>query len=63
MVEKITRNIIPLGIIGDTYVGKSNLSSVYMNDRYDEEILLTIGCNCLTKDTIIKVNNIEKKLK
>ena len=63
MVEKITRNIIPLGIIGDTYVGKSNLSSVYMNDRYDEEILLTIGCNCLTKDTIIKVNNIEKKIK
>ena len=63
MVEKITHNIIHLGIIGDTLVGKSNLSLVYMNHIYHQEITATIGCNCLTKDTIIKVNNIEKKIK
>ena len=63
MVEKITREVIPLGIIGDTLVGKSNLSSVYIEDRYNEEIVATIGCNSLIKDTIIKVNIIEKKLK
>jgi GTPase SAR1 family protein len=63
MVEKITREVIPLGIIGDSEVGKSDLSSVYIYDRYNEEIVATLGFTCLIKDTIIKVNNIEKKLK
>ena len=63
MVEKITREVILLGIIGDTYVGKSNLSLVYTDHIYNEEIMATIGFNSLIKDTIIKVNNIEKKLK
>ena len=63
MVEKITRNIIPIGIIGDTIVGKSYLSLVYMDERYNGEILATLGFTSLIKDTIIKVNNIEKKIK
>ena len=63
MVEKITREVIPLGIIGDSEVGKSYLSSVYIEARDYGEMLATLGFSCLIKDTIIKVNNIEKKLK
>ncbi len=63
MVEKITPEEIQLGIIGDTIVGKSYLSLVYMDERYNGEILATLGFTSLIKDTIIKVNNIEKKIK
>ncbi len=63
MVEKITPEEIQLGILGDTVVGKSNLLSVYTNHIYNEGITITIGCDFSIKDTIIKVNNIEKKIK
>ena len=63
MVEKITREVIPIGIIGDSEVGKSYLSSVYIEARDYGEMLATLGFSCLIKDTIIKVNNIEKKIK
>ena len=63
MEEKIVREVIQLGTLGDSGVGKSNLSSVYVNNKFEPEIIATIGFNCLIKDTIIKVNNIEKKIK
>jgi GTPase SAR1 family protein len=63
MEEKIIREVIQLGTLGDSGVGKSNLSSVYVNNKFEPEIIATIGFNCLIKDTIIKINNIEKKLK
>ena len=63
MEEKIIREVIQLGTLGDSGVGKSNLSSVYVNNKFEPEIIATIGFNCLIKDTIIKINNIEKKIK
>jgi small GTP-binding protein len=63
MEEKIVREVIQLGTLGDSGVGKSNLSSVYVNNKFEPEIIATIGFNCLIKDTIIKINNIEKKIK
>ena len=63
MEEKIIREVIQLGTLGDSGVGKSNLSSVYVNNKFDPEMIATIGFNCLIKDTTIKVNNIEKKIK
>ena len=63
MEEKIIREVIQLGTLGDSGVGKSNLSSVYVNNKFYHEMIATIGFNCLIKDTTIKVNNIEKKIK
>ena len=63
MEEKIIREVIQLGTLGDSGVGKSNLSSVYVNNKFYPEMIATIGFNCLIKDTTIKVNNIEKKIK
>ena len=63
MEEKIIREVIQLGTLGDSGVGKSNLSSVYVNNKFYPEMIATIGFNCLIKDTIIKINNIEKKIK
>ncbi len=53
-MEPITRNLIQIGTLGDFGVGKTNLSSVFIDNKFITEHLSTIGINCLMKD--IKVN-------
>ncbi len=53
-MERIPRNLIQIGTLGDFGVGKTNLSSVFIDNKFITEHLSTIGINCLMKD--IKVN-------
>ena len=63
MEEKITREIIQLGTLGDSGVGKTNLSTVYVDNKFSQEFISTIGFNCLIKNIKIKINDIEKNIK
>ncbi len=62
-VEKIARKVITLGTLGDTEVGKTQLSEVYTENKFNIEHISTIGYNCLTKDIKIKIDNKEKEIK
>ena len=63
MEEKITREIIQLGTLGDSGVGKTNLSTLYVDNKFSQEFISTIGFNCLIKNIKIKINDIEKNIK
>ena len=62
-VEKIARKVIALGTLGDTCVGKTQLSEVYIENKFNVEHITTIGYNILSKKVNIKINNKEKELK
>ena len=62
-MEPITRNIIQLGTLGDVAVGKTNLSSVFIDDKFLTEHISTIGINCLMKDIKIKIGKQTKEIK
>ena len=52
--EKIIRNLIPIGLIGNSIVGKSSLSNVFVGEKFNEDIITTIGIDCFMKDIYYK---------
>ena len=52
--EKILRNIVPIGLIGNSIVGKSSLSNVFVGEKFNEDIITTIGIDCFMKDIYYK---------
>lgn len=62
-VEKIARKVITLGTLGDSKVGKTQLTEVYIENKFNIEHITTIGYNVLSKKVNIKINNKEKELK
>ena len=59
MDMKITKSIIKLGTLGESKVGKTNISNVFMGNKFDEEELSTIGVGNLIKK--IEISDNEKK--
>ena len=49
MDMKITKSIIKLGTLGESKVGKTNISNVFMGNKFVEEELSTIGVGNLIK--------------
>ncbi len=62
-MEKISRNVIQLGTIGDSKVGKTNMSTVYVEEKFNTEYISTLGFSCLLKEEKIKIGSEEKKIK
>ena len=62
-VEKIVRQVITLGTLGDTEVGKTQISEVYIENKFTIEHISTIGYNCLTKNIKLKIDNKENNIK
>ena len=48
--DKIVRNVVPIGLIGNSSVGKSSLSNVFIGEKYNEDVITTIGIDCFMKD-------------
>ena len=47
MEEEVIRNVAPIGLIGNSIVGKSSLSLVYTGELFNENIIGTIGIDCM----------------
>ena len=47
MEEVVIRNVAPIGLIGNSIVGKSSLSLVYTGELFNENIIGTIGIDCM----------------
>ena len=62
-MKNIKRTYISIGTIGDSQVGKSAMTEIYLNREFSEEYLTTIGININTKDTKIIINGEEKEIK
>ena len=62
-MNNIKRTYISIGTIGDSQVGKSAMTEIYLNREFSEEYLTTIGININTKDTKIIINGEEKEIK
>ena len=62
-MEKISRNVIQIGTIGDSKVGKTNMSTVYTEEKFIIEHILTLGFSCLLKEEKIKIGSEEKTIK
>ena len=62
-MEKISRNVIQIGTIGDSKVGKTNMSTVYTEEKFNTEYITTLGFSCLLKEEKIKIGSEEKKIK
>ena len=62
-MNNIKRTFISIGTIGDSQVGKSAMTEIYLNREFSEEYLTTIGININTKDTKIIINGEEKEIK
>ena len=62
-MKNIKRTYISIGTIGDSQVGKSAMTEIYLNREFSEEYLTTIGININTKDTKIVINGEEKEIK
>ena len=60
-MSKILREIISIGTLGDYAVGKSNLTNVFVDKKFQEEHMSTIGVNCVKKDITINLDNNETK--
>ena len=62
-MKNIKRTYISIGTIGDSQVGKSAMTEIYLNREFSEEYLTTIGININIKDTKIIINGEEKEIK
>ncbi len=62
-MNNIKRTFISIGTIGDSQVGKSAMTEIYLNREFSEEYLTTIGININIKDTKIIINGEEKEIK
>ena len=62
MDMKITKSIIKLGTLGESKVGKTNISKVFMGNKFDEEELSTIGVGNLLKKIVIKYEEKSKQI-
>ena len=62
-MKNIKRTYISIGTIGDSQVGKSAMTEIYLNREFSEEYLTTIGININTKDTKTVINGEEKEIK
>ncbi len=61
--DKIIRNLIPLGLIGNSIVGKSSLSNVFIGEKFNEDIITTIGIDCFMTDINYKFKGEKKERK
>ena len=61
--EKIIRNLIPIGLIGNSIVGKSSLSNVFIGEKFNEDIITTIGIDCFMTDIHYKFKGEKKERK
>ena len=61
--EKIIRNLIPIGLIGNSIVGKSSLSNVFIGEKFNEDIITTIGIDCFMTDIYYKFKGEKKERK
>ena len=59
---KIQKEIIKLGTLGESKVGKTNLSNVFLGNKFDEEELSTIGVGNLLKKIVIKYEEKSKQI-
>ena len=61
-MSKIQKDIIKLGTLGESKVGKTNLSNVFLGNKFDEEELSTIGVGNLLKKIVIKYEEKSKQI-
>ena len=59
---KIQKEIIKLGTLGESKVGKTNLSNVFIGNKFDDEELSTIGVGNLIKKIDIKYKEKSKSI-
>ena len=62
-MNNIKRTSISLGTLGDSHVGKSALTEIYLGREFSEEYISTIGINANIKDDKITIKGEEKKIK
>ena len=62
-MKNIKRTTISLGTLGDSHVGKSALTEIYLGREFSEEYLSTIGINANIKDDKIIIKGEEKNIK
>jgi GTP-binding protein of the ras superfamily involved in termination of M-phase len=46
--------VVKIGMLGDVQVGKTSLMVKYVNDRFDENYMMTLGVNFLEKKVELK---------
>ena len=62
-MNNIKRTSISLGTLGDSHVGKSVLTEIYLGHEFIDEYISTIGINANIKDDKITIKREEKKIK
>ena len=61
-METKQKEIIKLGTLGESKVGKTNLSNVFIGNKFDDEELSTIGVGNLLKKIDIKYEEKSKSI-
>ena len=62
MELRITKDVIKIGTLGESRVGKTNLSNVFVGNKFDEEEFSTIGIGSLLKKMEITYKGKSKKV-
>ena len=62
-MNNIKRTSISLGTLGDSHVGKSVLTEIYLGHEFIEEYISTIGINANIKEEKLIINDEEQKIK
>ncbi len=62
-MKNIKRTTISIGTLGDSHVGKSALTDIYLGKDFSEEYISTIGINANVKEDKIIIKGEEKTIK
>ena len=62
-MKNIKRTTISIGRLGDSHVGESALTDIYLGKDFSEEYISTIGINVNIKNDKIIIKGEEKKNK
>ena len=62
-MNNIKRTSISLGTLGDSHVGKSVLTEIYLGHEFIDEYISTIGINANIKEEKLIINDEEQKIK